>query len=379
MLTKATLKGLDFYYKNAKIFHSIPFKWDSKNQKLHSIRNKCAFSIYLLNMFFFVINGVNTNICFIQGFYTDDYARIAIDFLFAMGYISLITLAVGAFRKRREFAEFVTQLMEFNVIMTAKIFKRPYPVKKDGCAELIWLFASSPYSVPACVAVLFMVNPNHPRYIYHHLPEEWKIFPVTILWLFYECYCYVSIVLVFNFFANTIITSTISINFWQKILLELDQRPSKLQYDRELALKYKEQLWGGVRMLDLMSNLSLETWGWPTMVSLVIVFQAYNIYATIKLHGIISPYIYGMYPIMSTSGFIMIVTMFPLVGTINYLSTEYISSCRKRVTSGYDKRKCRAMRQLGARVGSVYMIKRTTWLTMVLIVSNLTINAVLLH
>ena len=170
------------------------------------------------------------------------------------------------------------------------------------------------------------------------------------------------------------------------------------------------------RILSILSNNILSPLTWPIIMTMITFFSSFGIYGCVKLHNAVPPHIFPMFPMALQIMVSIIIFLFPRLGGMNARSMETLEkfgnfqikyenfqAAASAVSSGTGSRtgteimgkengskinhtqtkilklRLRAMRPISARVGSVFHIKRTTILIIIVVISNVTINAILLH
>ena len=102
------------------------------------------------------------------------------------------------------------------------------------------------------------------------------------------------------------------------------------------------------------------------------------IFVTLRFHDVLPPTILTLYIIWSFGVFFYLEgVIFTKLGNVSYYSGQVLRSWTE-VLGAKSRKKLKAMPSLGVKVGSIYVIKRTTVLSVFLVVINLTVQALLI-
>ena len=130
------------------------------------------------------------------------------------------------------------------------------------------------------------------------------------------------------------------------------------------------------------SNSCFTSIFWPAQTFDLVFFPAFGFYGSVKLHELVPLHIFPMFPICFLSTVIISGFLYPLAGKMFSLSQNFIFYAENKMNSadksGHGRRVVRSLRPFGSKIGSVKIIKRT-FLFVILWISNLAINAILLH
>ena len=136
-----------------------------------------------------------------------------------------------------------------------------------------------------------------------------------------------------------------------------------------------------LQVLNCLYNTCLSALGWPSFVLCNLSCHALCIYICVtSIHEIvrINPFAATFYLLWAIvwSGIVLVV--YPYVGKMEGDSVEFLVMLRGQAVTKRDKMVVMTLRPLGARVGEFFIVNKTTALNIIVIVSNLTTNALLL-
>ena len=142
-----------------------------------------------------------------------------------------------------------------------------------------------------------------------------------------------------------------------------------------MDLKTYKQL----QVLNALYINCLSNWAWANFILSDLSCHCLCIYFAVKLYDQVPVYIAVLFSSWAVVWVAIDFVIFPHMGQTLELSAEYLYRL-----SGRDKRSkldrvvLRSLRPMGIKVGSLFTMDRTTVLMVIVIVSNLTINALLL-
>ena len=142
----------------------------------------------------------------------------------------------------------------------------------------------------------------------------------------------------------------------------------------KLDLKTYKQL----QIMGILYNNCLSTLQWPSFILCNLSCHGLCIYILVKLLHALHPAIGIVYGSWAFIWIILDFVMFPHMGKMKELSQDYLHCLSVNQRGKLEKVTLRSLRPLGVNVGNFFTMNKTTALTIIVIVSNLTINALLL-
>ena len=133
-----------------------------------------------------------------------------------------------------------------------------------------------------------------------------------------------------------------------------------------------------LQVLSSLYNTSLSAFGWPSFVLTNLSCHTLCIYICVTSIHEMNPFASAFYFIWASMWSIMVLVVYPYVGKIKENSMEFLVMLKGQAVTKSDRMVVMALRPLGARVGEFFVVNKTTALTIIVIVSNLTTNALLL-
>ena len=142
-----------------------------------------------------------------------------------------------------------------------------------------------------------------------------------------------------------------------------------------MDLKVYKQL----QVLNALYNNCLCSLAWPSFILCDLSCHSLCIYIAVKLCGQVPLYIAVLFSSWAVLWVVIDFVIFPHMGQTRELSMEYLYRLAGRDRrSKLDRAVLRSLRPMGIKVGYLFTMNRTTVLIIIVIVSNLTINALLL-
>ena len=133
-----------------------------------------------------------------------------------------------------------------------------------------------------------------------------------------------------------------------------------------------------LQILNSLYNTCLSSFGWPSFVLCNLSCHTLCIYICVTSIHDINPFAAAFYLLWVIVWSSIVLVVYPYVGKMQGNSTEFLVMLRGQAVTKSDKMVVMALRPLGARVGQFFVVNKTTALTVIVIVSNLTTNALLL-
>ena len=118
--------------------------------------------------------------------------------------------------------------------------------------------------------------------------------------------------------------------------------------------------------------------GMPTFVLQNVVVHSSMIYFALKFHDSFPLPITAMFIFWSVLWFVLEGFLYTTLGNVNYCSRNFVKSWTD-VLGVKSRRKLKSLPPLGVKIGNIYIIHRTTVLSIFLAIVNLTVHALLLH
>lgn len=131
-------------------------------------------------------------------------------------------------------------------------------------------------------------------------------------------------------------------------------------------------------MLNLQFNSCFADLGTPAVVLLLIEGHVACIILALKFHDTLPLPVYIGFVGWAVGCFFMEGIMFTMLGNVNHYSRTFVTSWTETVGKK-SRKKLKSMRPLGVKIGDIYVIHRTTVLSVFLTVVNLTVQVLLLH
>ena len=142
-----------------------------------------------------------------------------------------------------------------------------------------------------------------------------------------------------------------------------------------MDLKTYKQL----QVLNALYNNSLQDLAWPSFILCNLSCHCLCIYIAVKLYDQVPLYVSVLFSSWAVLWVVIDFVIFPHMGQTMELSVEYLYQLSGQVKrSNLDRAMLKALRPMGIKVGYLFTMDRTTVLMIIVIVSNLTINALLL-
>ena len=134
-----------------------------------------------------------------------------------------------------------------------------------------------------------------------------------------------------------------------------------------------------LQILDILLNDSFASLATPVLVAQITMIHVSGIFVTVRLHSDIPLMLYGLIALWSLAFFVVEGLLYTMMGNVNYYSEETLKSWRDRMgkNSANGRKRLRSLRPLGIRVGSIYVIHRTTVMYIFLAIANCTVQALL--
>ena len=143
----------------------------------------------------------------------------------------------------------------------------------------------------------------------------------------------------------------------------------------EMDLKTYKQL----QVLNALYNSSLQDLAWPSFIMCNLSCHTLCIYIAAKLFDQVPLSVSVFFSSWAVMWIVIDFVVFPHMGQTMELSVEYLHQLSGQVKrSNLDRAMLKALRPMGIKVGYLFTMNRTTVLMIIVIVSNLTINALLL-
>ncbi|CAG7683988.1 unnamed protein product [Allacma fusca] len=374
MFTRKSSQTLNTLLKLTRFSVTIPYKWDPQSEQFVPLKSWYWKCISIFNIGLIFISSVQTLSSFISGAIDGtDLVRITIDFLFAFGYTAVLCNYIACFLKTDEFVDFVRKFMDFNRTCTYHVYRTQYPLKRDNCLEILVAITLCHFYFPIFAALIFLQNPNNELFLYRLIPLEIQSIYTLILWCPVQAYTAWLFCSAFYLYFIFIFLYTASMNFWLQGVLQ-NQNNSFSQPERA-------KIYNSVLILNKISNKCFSNTTWPTLLIIFVSLSSYSIFGTLKMFGKVPLHVYVTFPFTCCSIFIPYSLVIHFVGLIYERSSQYVKErfLMAANKSKYEKLKARALREAGANVASIFDIKIVTNLLVIVTVSNLTINALLLH
>ena len=134
-----------------------------------------------------------------------------------------------------------------------------------------------------------------------------------------------------------------------------------------------------LQILDILLNDSFASLATPVLVAQITMIHVSGIFVTVRLHSDIPLMLYGLIALWSLAFFVVEGLLYTMMGNVNYYSEETLKSWRDGMgkNSANGRKRLRSLRPLGIRVGSIYVIHRTTVMYIFLAIANCTVQALL--
>lgn len=116
----------------------------------------------------------------------------------------------------------------------------------------------------------------------------------------------------------------------------------------------------------------------PAFIVQNILTHAILLYISLKLHDAYPPGLRAVLYFWAGFYFWLEGVLYTMIGAVSYNSKTFVKSWTD-VLGVKDRKKLLSMPKLGVKVSSIYMIHRTTVLSVFLAVINLTVQAMLMH
>ena len=116
----------------------------------------------------------------------------------------------------------------------------------------------------------------------------------------------------------------------------------------------------------------------PAVVMLNIVGHVACIIFSLKFHDAFPIAIYSGFPMWAIGWFFIEGIMYTMLGSVSTYSRNFVKSWTE-VVSSKSRKRLKSMRPLGVKIGNIYVIHRTTVLSMFLVIVNLTVQVLLLY
>ena len=133
-----------------------------------------------------------------------------------------------------------------------------------------------------------------------------------------------------------------------------------------------------LELLNILYSSVLSTFQWPSFILCNLSCHVLCIYIALKLLDTLHPVIGIMYGSWGVMWFGVDLVVFPHMGKLKEISKDCLHYLSLGRTNKLDRAVMRSLRPLGVKVGNFFVMNKTTALTIIVIVSNLTINALLL-
>ena len=148
----------------------------------------------------------------------------------------------------------------------------------------------------------------------------------------------------------------------------------KLKQTRKSGVETYRQL----ELLNILYSSALSTFQWPSFILCNLSCHVLCIYIALKLLDTLHPVIGIMYDSWGVMWFGVDLVIFPHTENLKEISEDYLHYLSSGRTNKLDMAVMRSLRPAGVKVGNFILMNKTTALTIIVIVSNLTINAILL-
>ena len=158
-------------------------------------------------------------------------------------------------------------------------------------------------------------------------------------------------------------------NAWSS---EFHSNPQSKQLKKNLRT-YRQ-----LQVLTGLYNNCLSALVWPSFILCNLSCHGLSIYITVKLLGEVFPVIAVLFTFWTGFWFIIDFTIFPHMGQMKELSIDYLHHLKVARICKLDQKIAASLQPLGVKVGNFFTMGKITVLTIIVIVSNLTINALLI-
>ena len=142
-----------------------------------------------------------------------------------------------------------------------------------------------------------------------------------------------------------------------------------------MDLKTYKQL----QVLNALYNNCVQDLAWPSFMLCNLSCHCLCIYIGVKLYDQVPHFVYALFSSWAVMWVLIDFVVFPHMGQTMELSAEYLYNLSDRVKrSNLDRAVLKALRPMGIKVSYLFTMNKATVLTIIVLVSNLTINALLL-
>ena len=133
-----------------------------------------------------------------------------------------------------------------------------------------------------------------------------------------------------------------------------------------------------LQVLNLQFNSSFAELAVPALVMQNVVGHVACIIFALKLHDFLPPTLYSFFPTWAIGWFFIEGIMYTMLGNISTYSRSFVKSWTE-VVSAKGRKKLKSMRPMGVKIGNIYVIHRTTVLSIFLAIANLAVQFLLLY
>ena len=133
-----------------------------------------------------------------------------------------------------------------------------------------------------------------------------------------------------------------------------------------------------LQILNLQFNSCFADLGTPALVLMTVETHVACLILSLKFQDKFPLAIYSVFVAWSFTSFFMEGIMFTMLGHASHYSRTLMTSWTEVVGSKSRKR-LKSMRPLGVQIGNIYVVHRTTVLSIFLVVANSTVQVLLLH
>ncbi|CAG7818480.1 unnamed protein product [Allacma fusca] len=243
---------------------------------------------------------------------------------------------------------------------------------KDTFAKLIRIFVRVAIPQSAVFVVPFFLEPMSRNFLYRFIFSGGKY--SWSFWFYNLIEFYITLSSWFPPFLQSFIVAfhALSCTYW---LEQMRYGKNQLIMNDRKTVSKMYQTW---QLLMAEMNSCFSPLFWPTFITGNIFLHTYCTFAALKLHETLQLEMYFTLTSYALGWAFVELVMYRLLGNIHGKSQDFIKSWTGTV-SFRNRKLLESFRPLGIRVGSMYVIRESTALTIILIVSNLVVQAVLLH